>query len=227
MTDPWWQPPPGRRGRVPLIRHPLRLTLVIGAGLVIVGSFLSWADGHLPGAVTVGFSPMTSPDGVILPIVAAAAIGLALSEGVAESRTRTLQVALAVLGVVAVLDWIIALGSADSQVQEWHRKNGTGEIGPGIWLGGVGVALLAVSGTILSIRAWRTNGAADLGEVVVTRRSAIRAGLEVAGGVGGFVGGMVFGLAVAGPAGIGLMTFGSLFGGVIGIAIGNRLGRLI
>ena len=188
--------------------------LVIGGGLTIVGSFISWADGLLPGRIAVDFSPMTSPDGVILPILAAAAIGLALSEGVAASRTRSLQVALAVVGVIAELIWLSALGSANREIADWVRQHGTGQIGVGIWLAAIGVALLAVSGTVLSARAWRSNGAAsDPSDTVITAPAVARASIEVVGGVLGLAGGIVLGLALSGPSGLAVMAFGSLFGG--------------
>lgn len=223
-----WEPPTVRQRGPRLIREPVRFALVVGGVLAIVGSFVPWADGRLPGGIAVGFSPTTTPDGVILPILAAAAIGLALSEGVAESRTRTLQAALAVAGVLAVLTWISALGSASREVADWQRQHGTGTIGPGIWLAAAGVALLVVCGTILSLRAWRSNGAAgDPSDVVVTRRSVARASIEVAGGVAGLVGGIVLGLALAGSPGLALMAFGSMLGGAAGLAAGNRVARLV
>jgi hypothetical protein len=223
-----WEPPvEGQRGPR-LIRHPLRLALVIGAGLAIVGSFTSWANGQLPGPTAVDFSPLNSADGLLLPIVAGLAAWLALSESVAASRTRTLQAILAILGLIGLLTWISALGSANRAVAGWLAKGGTGQIGIGIWLAAVGVALLAVPGTILSIRAWRTNGAAgDPTDVVITRRSVVRASIEVAGGVIGLVGGIALGLVPAGPSGLALMAFGSMFGGALGLWVGNRLGSLI
>ena len=223
-----WEPPTDSGPRLRLIRQPLRAALVIGGALAIVGSFISWADGQLPGRIAVDFSPMTSPDGVILPILAASAIGLVLSEGVAESRTRTLQAALAVLGLIAVLIWISALGSANREIAEWERQHGTGAIGAGIWLAAMGVALLAVAGTLLSLRAWRANGVAgDPTDVVVTRRSVVRAAIEVVGGVVGLVGGIVLGLVIAGPPGLAVMAFGSMLGGAAGLAAGNRVARLV
>lgn len=223
-----WEPPTDDRPRLRLIRQPLRAALVVGGALAVVGSFISWADGRLPGGIAVDFSPMTSPDGVILPILAASAIGLVLSEGVAESRTRTLQAALAVLGVLAVLIWISALGSANREIAEWERQHGSAAIGAGIWLAAIGVALLATAGTLLSLRAWRANGvAADPTDVVVTRRSVVRAAIEVAGGVVGLVGGIILGLVIAGPPGLAIMAFGSMLGGAAGLAAGNRVARLV
>lgn len=223
-----WEPPADGGPRLRLIRQPLRAALVVGGALAVVGSFISWADGELPGGAAVDFSPMTSPDGVILPILAASAIGLVLSEGVAESRTRTLQAALAVLGVVAVLIWISALGSANREIAEWERQHGTGAIGAGIWLAAMGVALLATAGSLLSIRAWRANGVlGDPSDVVVTRRSVARASIEVVGGVVGLVGGIVLGLVIAGPPGLAIMALGSMLGGAAGLAAGNRMARLV
>ena len=223
-----WEPPADGGPRLRLIRQPLRAALVVGGALAVVGSFVSWADGRLPGGVAVDFSPTTSPDGVILPILAASAIGLVLSEGVAESRTRTLQAALAVLGMVAVLIWISALGSANREIAEWERQHGTGAIGAGIWLAAIGVALLATAGTLLSVRAWRANGVlGDPTDVVVTRRAVARASIEVVGGVVGLVGGIVLGLVIAGPPGLAVMAFGSMLGGAAGLAAGNRVARLV
>jgi hypothetical protein len=223
-----WEPATEDRPRLRLIREPLRAALVIGGALAVAGSFMSWADGHLPGGIPVDFSPMTSPDGVILPILAASAIGLVLSEGVAESRTRTLQAALAGLGMLAVLIWISALGSANREIADWERQHGSGAIGVGIWLAAIGVALLATAGALLSVRAWRANGiAADPTDVVVTRRSIVRAAIEVTGGVVGLVAGIVLGLVLAGPPGLAIMAFGSMLGGAAGLAAGNRVARLV
>jgi hypothetical protein len=211
-----------------VLREPLRLFLVTGAVAAIVGSFISWADGQVPGVGPVTFNPMTTADGVLLPIVAALAAWIGVTESAAESRTRTIQASLAVLGVVAVLVWISALGSADRQVASWGRQTGHGSIGPGIWLAGVGVAVLAISGTILSVRAWRANGVvADPADLVLTRRHVVRALIEVAGGVGGLVGGMVLVLSQVGALALAPMAFAAVFGAAIGMTAGNRLARLV
>jgi hypothetical protein len=223
-----WEPPvDGQRGPR-LIRQPLRVAVVAGSALAVVGSFLSWANGQLPGPTPVDVSPMNTADGLLLPIVAGLSVWFVLSESVAASRTRTLQVALAILGVVGLLSWLSALGSANRTVASWVAKGGTGQIGAGIWLAAVGVALIAVPGTILSIQAWRTNGAAgDPTDGVVTRRSIVRATVEAAAGVIGLLGGIALGLVPAGASGLALMAFGSIFGGSLGLWIGNRLARRI
>lgn len=228
MTDGYrWEPSADEQRGPGLIRQPLRLALTVGGGLAVIGSFVSWADGVLPGQGAVSFSPVTSADGVILPILAVAAIVIGLSEGAAESRTRTIQAALAVIGVIAVLIWISAYGSAAREIDVWLAKRGSGAIGAGIWLAAAGVALIAVSGSILSIRAWRANGAGSDPGDVVTRRSVVRAVVEVACGVAGLAGGIALGLAPMGPGGLALMAFGSILGGAAGLAVGNRIGRLI
>ena len=132
------------------------------------------------------------------------------------------------LGMLAVLIWISALGSANREIAEWERQHGSGAIGAGIWLAAIGVALLATAGALLSVRAWRANGiAADPTDVVVTRRSVFRAAIEVAGGVVGLVGGILLGLVLAGPPGLAVMAFGSMLGGAAGLAAGNRVARLV
>jgi hypothetical protein len=223
-----WEPPAeGARGPR-LVREPLRFALVAGAAATIAGSFISWADGRHVDGMAVSFSPMTTADGVILPVLAASAASLVLSQDVARSRTRTLQVALAVLGVVAVLIWISALGSANRQIGVWRHEGGVGTIGAGICLAGVGTAVLAIAGIVISLRAWRTNGvAADPTDPVVTRRLVARAVVEVAGGVLGLGGGIVLALAATGPQGLAPMAFGSMFGAALGMFAGNRIGRLV
>ena len=223
-----WNPESGPAARPIVVREPLRLLLVIGAVGAVVGSFIPWADGRLPSLGSVTFSPMTTADGVILPILAALMGWIGVNEGAAESRTRTVQASLAALGVVAVLVWISALGSADRQVASWLRSTGSGSIGIGIWLAGVGVALLAITGAILSLRAWRANGAAgDPSEITVSPRAIARAVIEVAGGVGGLVAGMALVLSQFGALALAPMAFAAVFGAAIGMALGNRVARLV
>ena len=86
-----WNPASEPAARPIVLREPLRLLLVIGAVAAFVGSFIPWADGRVPGLGAVTFSPMTTADGVILPIVAALMGWIGVTEGAAESRTRTVQ----------------------------------------------------------------------------------------------------------------------------------------
>jgi hypothetical protein len=221
-----WAPDEGKAASW-IAGQPLRIALVVGCMAAFIGSFISWADGRLASG-PISFSPMTTADGAILPILAGVAAWVAVNEGAATSRTRTIQAALAVLGDTAVLIWISALGSANTHVAAWRRANGTGEIGPGIWLAAIGVAFMAVAGTILSVRAWRSNGlSGDPADAVLTRRGVARVLIELGGGIAGLVGGIALALAVAGPTGLGPMAFTSLFGGALGLVAGNRLARLV
>jgi hypothetical protein len=172
---------------------------------------------------------MTTADGVILPLIAAIAAALVLSRGVAESRTRSLQASLAGAGVAAVLIWISALGAADRIVGSWAALGYKSQIGPGIWVSGVGAALLAAAGTILSVRAWRRNGAGtDPSDVVIiSRRTIAQAVSEVLGGVIGLIGGIALALNTGGPQNLGLIAFAAIFGGAAGLYAGDRLARLV
>ena len=114
--------------------------------------------------------------------------------------------------------------------QTWSmlRRSEVRVIGVGIRFALVGVSLMAVPGTILSVRAWRTNGAAgDPSDVVITRRAVAQAAVEVSGGVVGLGGGIAVALAVAGPAGLALMALAACFGAAGGMLAGNRLARRI
>jgi hypothetical protein len=176
----------------------------------------------------VTFSPIGTADGVLIVIVTAIAVGLALSRSVAESRTRTLQVILAILGAAAVIIWLGSIGGERRMVVDGIRPRWDSTSGIGIGVAAVGVALLFVTGAILSLRAWRSNGIlADPSDPAVTGQSIVRAAIEVGAGLLGFVVGLAAVLTVAGPYALAPMAFAAFFGAAIGMALGNRVGSLL
>ena len=216
---------PRRRGR-PLIFSPPRLTAVLGAAVTIIGTITPWATGVDGGGNPVAFIPLTDTAGVIFVIVSIIAPILVLSENVAESRTRTLQASTAVVGTLAVLNWLGAMrlgipGLVGTSGEYWINEHEAG-----VFIAAIGVALMAIGGFAIAVNAWRHNGTLqDPTDVVVTRRSMIGGLLQAALGVGGFVVGLYAALAAFGGKAILVMTLGGLGAGAVGIAVGERISR--
>lgn len=223
-----WDPQATERSEAPLPGQPMRLLLAVGGGIALVGTFLPWREGRLSSGEPVSFSAMSTADGVLLQIIAVVMVGLGMSRAVAGARSRALQAALLVLGGVSTLLWLNGLAAAQRPVTSLEGVAWQDPLGTGIWVTGAGVALLATVGAILSIRAWRTVGAApDPQDVLVTRRSVVRAVVEAACGVGGMSVGLIAAVNATGPIFLAAMGFGTIAGGAVGLALGHALARRI
>jgi hypothetical protein len=224
MTDKLrWELPDERRLR-PLILEPARFAMVAGVVLTMIGTFTPWATGVDYARNPVSFSPITDADGVLFVMISIAAPVLALARSVAESRTRTLQASTAVVGAVAVLNWIAAVRTgpppyvAGTQVLWMHQQE------PGLFIAGAGVALLAIGGSRIGVNAWRHNGTMhDPLDVVLTRRSLVNGLLQLGFCVVGFILGLYATLAAFGPSAILVMTLGALGAGGAGLKLGQRI----
>jgi hypothetical protein len=224
LVDSFRSKPPEKLRVRPLIVEPARFTVIVGALLAIVGTFLPWATGFDHGGAPVSFSPFTHADGGLVVMLSIAAGVLVLSRSVAESRTRSLQASTIVVGIAALLNWLSAVQAgaptflAGDQVLWTHRAE------PGLFIAGAGVALLAIGGSWVGVMSWRHNGALpDPLDVVVTRRSVVNGLIQAALGVAGFIVGLSAVLVAFGPYSIILMIFGALSAGGAGLKIGERI----
>jgi hypothetical protein len=155
-----------------------RLVAVTAIVAALTGAALKWARPADPTDVRE-YVPLFTSDAALLIAIAIAGIPLVLLRSVSDSRTRSVQVASAVAGVLAVSQWLTAavrLGVLLKPGRDpWVQ---TSEIGPVLL--GAGAMTFGIVGVALSALAWRRNGvAADPAEVRVTRRAVLRSIVQV------------------------------------------------
>ena len=175
-----WQPTRGRGLLDTMALTPARIVVGIGAALTVVATLLPWAAGRAPDVAgfedVVFLGTQGAGDGVVLLIVAAIAGFLTLHRAPAGSRVRVLRAMPAVLVLLAVSSWITGWRDASDEVDAWIRRGGSGGISVGVWLAGIGIALMAL-GTIAllpQVIRWKTQ-AGDPTDMLRSRPPASRA----------------------------------------------------
>ena len=216
-----------------LLRQPARAVTVLGAGLIVVGSLLSWASGVDSMHSAVSFRATEGQgDGVWLFAFGVALIVLTLSRSAAESRSRTVQLAPMLMAVCAALIWITADRSSREMVDMWIRAGGTGSQTVVVTMVAAAI-LLATAGTVwLELRRPSEIGVetGDLRtELGLTRRSVAETVLAGVGAVAGISLGLAAGLYVTGGAiwSVGILIVTGIAGLTLGFYLGLRVGRFL
>ena len=228
-----WQPTRGRGLLDTMALTPARIIVGIGAALTVVATVLPWAAGRAPDVAgfedVVFLGTQGAGDGVVLLIVAAIAGFLTLHRAPAGSRVRVLRAMPAVLVLLAVSSWITGWRDASDEVDAWIRRGGSGGISVGVWLAGIGIALMAI-GTIAllpQVIRWQTQAGDPTDMLEITPASVAR----TVGGIAGiFIGGALgisFAVGLTPTPVIGLIAFGAIFGGFGGAYAGSWLAGLL
>jgi hypothetical protein len=232
--DEWMRWHPVRSGRfASLLLTPARAVVGIGALMTMIAGLMPWAEGSAPGhsgIEAVFFSGLGGQgDGVVLILLSLGAGLLTVHRTPATSRVRVFRVLPAILVALAAVTWLNGLRAATLEIAAWGRRGGTGSLAPGLWLAGLGIALMA-AGTIAllpGVIRWRrqADDPVDLG------RPGLRDVAElVGGGVGILVGailGIEVGISLTGPTLIGTIALGAVFGGLAGAYAGAWLARTL
>jgi hypothetical protein len=206
---------PGRRLH-PALREPLRLAVIVGAGMLIAGSISSWEEIFIPGRGWFDKSAFEGAnDGGITLELALGMLAVAISERAWGARLAVLVVAPFALGLVAVLDLLVAYGAATDYLngEALRSSSGQGYILPGFWLTAVGAVTATVAG---AIRVWRARH--ETRWTIRVARSLVGATVGgVTGATAGFIAGVTFGErmtvgAVGGAAGGAVVVFALGFG---------------
>jgi hypothetical protein len=232
--DEWmhWQPTQGRRFGSFLLT-PARVAVGIGAILTIISGLMPWAQGRAPGFggfEDVFFSGLAGQgDGVVLILVSLGAGLLTMHRTPAESRVRIVRLLPAILVVLAALTWLNGLRASNKEILAWHNRGGAGDLAPGLWLGLVGILLMAVGSAVLlpEVVRWRHRA----GDPEDIGRPGLRDVAEMVGGGSGiFVGGwlgILVGISISGTSVMGTIALGAVFGGLFGAYAGAWLGRTL
>ncbi|HEV2005291.1 MAG TPA: hypothetical protein VGQ85_01650 [Candidatus Limnocylindrales bacterium] len=210
------------------LKDAVRLTIVAGAVLLVVGSFLSWLEVYLPFR---GWFDMSSferaNDGGITLELGVLLFALAWSDRATSSRLAVLVGAPAAIGIVAVLDLRVASDSLQAYLDSIAISGGKGYFLPGFWMTVGGATLATLAGVV---RIWRVRR--ETRWAIGVRRST--AGAFV-GGVGGAIVGFAAGIfigervganIIGGAAGSVLVLFAIAFG-FAGTWLGAWAGRLV
>lgn len=192
----------------PALREPLRLAVILAAGLLIAGSISSWEEVFIQGRGWFDKSAFEGAnDGGITLELALGMLAIAISERAWGARLAVLVVAPFALGLLALLDLIVAYGAAMAYLngEELRASSGYGYLLPGFWLTVVGAAGATVAG---AIRIWRARH--ETRWTVGVARSLIGAAVGgVTGATVGFIAGVAFGERMTTGA-IGSVTGGAV-----------------
>ena len=212
------------RGRADSVHNLARIVGLIGLGILVVGAVLPWGNAG-PGDTYGAFDHFG--DGFLSLVCGVSLVALLFGGGARESRTRTVQLLPAILGVGTFLLTLAGYRSVEAWV---HGLEGIGQrptFETGIYLSLVGGAVEALAGftstviTVRSVSVWRDDGAEDRAFARdLFGRLLVGAVLVI----GGAVGGALLGLQLPGrlPNSF-LMLLLALIGGTIGAYIANRL----
>jgi hypothetical protein len=230
VTNPFrWDPSlTERRTGRPLVRDPLRLGLLVGAAVMIVGAFLPWAEGML-GFLQVRFGGFDgAADGLIMATLGGILVLMAWRDDFLEAVDGAQRWSPMLIGLACVALWLLGRQSAELRILSWEEDDGSGSIVAGYWIAGLGVAAVAVVGSIASLRRRPGETGVPLPRPRMPRRDDVESVAAVMGAILGAIAGGAAALNLfASPAvGVPLLFFGFLgfvFGGLAGQSVGRRL----
>jgi hypothetical protein len=218
-----------RRG-YSLLHSPLRITMGIGALIMIVGSFLPWAEGHL-GFLHVQFGGFDrASDGLILAVMGVVVLLVFVrSTDFLDSPDGARRWAPLIVGLVCVGLWLVGLQQSLITIESWRRDYGDGAIVAGWWVTGIGALIVGVTGTFATLR--HHDGQPSNRSVIVRKPRRSDAGpiLTWLGAIGGMILGAALALEIFPAISVSApMVFmggtGMILGAYLGRSVGNAIG---
>lgn len=212
-----------------MMRDPRRLACAICGAWLALSAFLAWATADRI-ASQVSYPPISDgAEGVLLVVFGVLLVVWSLNPAVAESQSRTVQLAGPALAVGLVAVAISTESAARNQMALWHQSGWTNIFETPLAGISLAVSLLAVVLTIwidarrpASVRD-RTTGFTT--EWHITRAAVV---LWTGGGLGAVIGaalGLAIGVAITNGWAYAALLFILLC--ALGIAIGARLGTAL
>jgi len=182
--------PPKRRRLRDTFRDRIRLALLVGLVLMLVGAILPWMRVWLPyqGFFDVSGFERAGDAGLILEFGALALV-LTWSDRAWNSRTTILVAGPFLLGVVSVLLLRVAHGDANIYLGSLEPQGGSGSILMPFWVANGGAVLATIAGAVHLWRA-RARVSFNLGLTVPAIAGTV-------GGVVGAIGGFLAGARIA------------------------------
>lgn len=141
--------PKRRRSFRETIRERPRLTLLVGYGLLLLGSVLPWMRVWLPyrGFIDVSGFERAGDAGLLIEL---GLVGLALTwnESAWRSRITILVAGPLALAIVAAVLLRTANGDANIYLASLKLQGGYGSISPGFWAANAGAAIAIIGGAV-------------------------------------------------------------------------------
>ena len=217
-----------RRGHA-ILHSPLRLLMAAGAIIMIIGSFLPWAQGFL-GLLPVQFGGFDrASDGLILTVLGAVILFIVVRlPDFLDAPDGPKRWAPLVIGLGCVGLWLVGWQQSLITIESWERDYGHGSIAAGFWVTGIGAAILAVTGTYASLR-YREGQKTDA-TALLRRPRRTDAGPILAWvlGIAGLLLGVWAALAIFPPISVAApMVFMGGIGMILGAYLGRSLGATI
>ena len=220
MTDRLrWDPDltTARTGR-PFYRDPLRLALAVGAGIMMVGALLPWAEGR------VGFLPKQfggldgAADGLILATLGFVLFIIARSRDFLEAPDGARRWTPMLIGLVCFGIWLLGRQQAEQAIAAWEDDDGSGSIAIGWWVAGIGVLAVAILGSFVSLRRPRRSDLEPIGASLGGIVGAIAAGAAALA---------LFPATIVGAPLIFFAAIGFILGAYAGRRFGSELKRFL
>jgi hypothetical protein len=215
-----------RTGR-PFYRDPLRLGLAIGAVVMMIGGFLPWAEGHV-GYLHVQFGGLDgASDGLIMSTLGLVLLFIARSSDFLEAPDGGRRWAPMVIGLTCVGIWLLGHQRAELSIATWEDDAGGGSIVAGWWFAGLGVLIVAIIGSYVSLRHHEGETSSATALLRLPRRSDLVTLGATVGAIVGAAVGMAAATAIFPPSTVGAPLVFFFAGGFLAGAYGGRrLGRV-
>jgi hypothetical protein len=206
------------------LRDPLRIALLIGAAMLVVGSLLSWIEVFIPGTGWTDISSFArAGDGAIVLEIGVVLGLLTWADRTSTSRQPVLVALPLGLGLASLLLMKLGWDQAQAYLASLVNAGGHGYLLPGFYIALAGAVLTTIAAGAGVVRARREG----VRFAVTLRRGAV---IRVAGGAIGAVAGIGaavilgedFGTngTVTGTA----VTFLSIVFAIVGAWLGTRIG---
>ena len=218
-----------RRGFT-ILRSPLRITMGIGALIMMIGCLMPWAQGHL-GLLPVQFGGFDrASDGVILFVLGAVVLGLFVRGADSLNAPEGLRRwAPLIIGIVCVGLWLVALQQSLITIESWRRDYGDGAVVAGWWVTGIGALIVGITGAYATLRHHEGETSDATALLRKPRRSDAGPILTWVGGIAGLVLGAgaaleIFPAISASAPMVFLGGLGMILGAYLGRVAGNAIG---
>lgn len=206
------------------LREPIRVAILAGVGLMVVGALLPWVHAFRPGTGWYDLSGFdgAGDGGIVLEF--ALVIGLLTwSSRAWNSRIGAVVAAPAALALASLVVLRLSWDNTEVYLRLLENAGGHGTYQPGFWIAGLGSLTAAVGG---GVAIWRARGRATFSHGATAYAVGVAIG-GAAGGIGGFIAGTrIADLFTAGsPRGASMiLVFLAIALGFVGAWFGARIG---